>query len=78
MYIICLGIPVIQIIINQGDQTDMLYTLYDVQGRMIRQLAIADAHQGTIWDISALPGGLYILSVSHKGKLIKSVRMVVE
>ena len=67
-----------QIIINQGEQTDMLYTLYDVQGRMIRQLAIAESHQGTIWDISTLAGGLYILSVSHKDKLIKSVRMVVE
>jgi hypothetical protein len=67
-----------QIIINQGERTDMQYTIYDSQGRMVLTKMIRETHHNTVWDISDLPDGIYFLSITHLGKVLKSIKMVVE
>ncbi|MBK8346940.1 MAG: T9SS type A sorting domain-containing protein [Saprospiraceae bacterium] len=67
-----------QIIINQGEQSDMRYSIYDAQGRIALSQTVAEPHQNMIWDISSLSSGLYVLSISQKGKNIKSVQLVVQ
>ncbi len=66
-----------QIIINQGEQSDMMYSIYDAQGRIALSQSVSEPHQNMIWDISNLSSGLYVLSISHKGQIIKSVQLVV-
>ena len=66
------------IIINQGEQTDMTYTIYDAQGRLALSQSVSEPHQNMIWDISSLSSGIYVLSISHKGQIIKSVQLVVQ
>ncbi len=66
------------IIINQSEATDMHYTLYDVQGRLIKKLVINEAHQHTMWDISNVERGIYFLEVRCGQKRIRSEKMVVE
>ncbi len=65
------------IIINQGEQSDMRYSIYDAQGRIALSQTVAEPHQNMIWDISALTSGMYVLSISHKGQIVKSVQLVV-
>ncbi len=67
-----------QIIINQGERTDMGYTIFDSLGRIELTKSIPEPHHNMVWDISKLPAGIYFLSITHQGKLIKSVKMVVE
>ena len=67
-----------QIIINQGEQTDMMYSIYDAQGRIALSQSVAERHQNMIWDISSLSSGLFVLSISHKGQIIKCIQLVVQ
>ncbi len=67
-----------QIIINQGETSDMVYTIYDAQGRMAMRHAVSEPHQNMIWDISPLSSGMYVLAITRQGKIIKSVPLVVQ
>ncbi len=67
-----------QIIINQGETSDMVYTIYDAQGRMAMRQSVTEPHQNMIWDISPLSSGMYVLAITRQGKIIKSVPLVVQ
>ncbi len=66
------------IIINQGEQTDMTYTIYEFNGRIALEQKVKGSHQNTVWDISALRSGAYILVASQKGKQLVSRQLIVE
>jgi hypothetical protein len=66
------------IIINQGEQTDMTYTIYNMQGRAVLMQKISGSHQNTVWDISQLDPGAYVLSISQQGKPMVSRALIKE
>lgn len=65
------------IIINQGDQTDMRYLLYDLSGRLVKSLEIKEAHQHTIWDVGDVQNGVYSLVILHKGQKLKARKLII-
>jgi uncharacterized protein YuzE len=65
------------IIINQGEQSDMAYTLYDMQGRQVAHIDIKTSHTNVVWDLPVLQSGSYQMIVTQKGKKVMDKKIVV-
>ena len=62
-------------ITTQGLASDR-YLLYDITGRVILSGAIESNNQAV--DVSAISKGVYLISVSDKGKLVGNGKVVKE
>ncbi len=65
------------IIINQGEISDMTYSLMDMSGHVVQSINMPHAHHNTVWDISSVPSGTYTLLMLQNGKKIGHIRQVV-
>ena len=65
------------IIINQGDTRGMRYQLSDLRGHAVKALDVPTSNINTIWDISDIPAGSYVLTIMQDGKIIKSKLQIV-
>jgi hypothetical protein len=65
------------IIINQGEITDMMYQLTDMNGAVLKTIPLPHAHHHVVWDISDVASGTYVLTMLQGGKVIGSRQQVV-
>jgi hypothetical protein len=64
------------IIINQGEIDEVYYKLYDLQGRLVKELFRSSSHVNTVWDISDLNTGSYILSIWKNENMMYSQKII--
>ncbi|MBK8623301.1 MAG: T9SS type A sorting domain-containing protein [Saprospiraceae bacterium] len=62
--------------INQEDVRDVEYYLTDMTGKEVARYTGQGAFQSTVWDISHLAGGSYILGIKKEGVLMGSKMIV--
>jgi hypothetical protein len=62
--------------INQEDIMDVDYSLVDMTGKEVARYTGQGAFQSTVWDISHLTGGSYILGIKKEGVLMGSKMIV--
>lgn len=62
--------------INQEDIMDVDYSLTDMTGKEVVNYKGTGAFQSTVWDISHLPVGSYILSIKKEGVLMGSKMII--
>ena len=65
------------IIINQGATTGMRYQLIDLSGQVVKAMDVQGSHINTIWDISDIPAGSYVLTIMQDGRILQSKRQIV-
>jgi hypothetical protein len=65
------------IIINQGATTGMRYQLIDLSGQVVKAMDVQGSHINTIWDISDIPAGSYVLTIMQDGRILQSKRHIV-
>ncbi len=65
------------IIINQGEIAGMTYQLIHMSGAVVKTLPMSHAHHNTIWDISDMPVGNYIINMLQDGKVIGTKQVVI-
>jgi hypothetical protein len=65
------------IIINQGEQSDMSYALFDMQGRQLAHIDIENSHTNVVWDLPELQSGSYQMIVTQKGIKVMDKKIVV-
>ena len=65
------------IIINQGETRGMRYQLSDLRGHAVKALDVPTSHINTIWDISDIPAGSYVLTIMQDGRIIQSKQQFV-
>jgi hypothetical protein len=67
-----------RLIIAQGDVSDVLYTIYDLQGKQLKQVAIKDSQTQAVWELGVMLSGIYNIVMSKDGRLVGSSKIVVK
>jgi hypothetical protein len=67
-----------RLIIAQGDVSDVLYTIYDLQGKQLKQVEIKESQTQAIWDLGDMVNGIYNIVMTQDGKIVGSSKIVVK